>query len=115
MTKSCMENRKSSNIRQKRWSTLLYLVITFLAISQNKSIAQVNSVQLVCPGDIVQNNDPGSCGAIVHYFVGNPGGANANLFYSRPSGSTFPVGTTTVNVNAYDNNGTELGSCSFNV
>jgi hypothetical protein len=58
--------------------------------------------------DIVVFNDPGTCGAIVDYEIGLgscPGPPDVNI----PSGSFFPIGTTTVNV------GSGLAATSFTV
>jgi subtilisin-like proprotein convertase family protein len=52
------------------------------------------------PADIVQNNDPGMCGAVVNYPPATVNGSCGVLSYSHPSGSFFPVGTTTVTVTA---------------
>jgi hypothetical protein len=50
-----------------------------------------------CPGNITVSNDPGVCGAVVTYEMptetGNCGGT---ITSDHPSGSTFPIGTTTV-------------------
>ncbi len=48
------------------------------------------SVVTSCPNDIIVDNDPGECGAIVEYAT-PPGTQTAGL----PSGSVFPVGVTT--------------------
>ncbi len=58
-----------------------------------------------CPADIIQNNDPGDCSAVVLFVP--PSGAS--LISGLPSGSTFPVGTTT---NTYMQDG-DTATCSF--
>ena len=60
-----------------------------------------------CPADITQDNDPGTCWAVVTYIPP----ANATLISGMPSGSTFPVGTTT---NIFKANG-DTATCSFTV
>lgn len=61
-----------------------------------------------CPSNIVRSNDNGQCGAVVTFSL--PSGASA----IPPSGSFFPVGTTTVNVTGSDGcDGTS--TCSFTV
>ena len=69
---------------------------------------------LSCPTNITVNNDPGQCGAIVNYpmptYTGNCGTVTA----SHPSGSFFPVGTTTVTVTGLRLDGTS-DSCTFNI
>jgi uncharacterized repeat protein (TIGR01451 family) len=67
--------------------------------------------RIVCPSDIAQDNDPNSGGAIVTYPNATTEGTGCGtLQYSQPSGSFFPVGTTSVVVTS------ESGSpCSFTV
>ena len=72
---------------------------------------------ITCPSDITVSNDAGQCGAVVTYpaatatdnCAGTP-----SITYSIASGSTFPVGTTTVTVTATDAVG-NTSSCSFTV
>jgi len=52
------------------------------------------------PDHITVPNDPGTCGAVVNYPPATVDGSCGVLSYSHPSGSTFPVGTTTVTVTA---------------
>jgi hypothetical protein len=50
---------------------------------------------LTCPGDVSVSNDPNQCGAIVNYTT--PSGAGCGtVTCDHPTGSFFPVGTTTV-------------------
>ncbi|MEM1000766.1 MAG: HYR domain-containing protein, partial [Bacteroidota bacterium] len=68
-----------------------------------------------CPSNITVSNDPGQCGAAVAFnATGSDGCGNVTISYSQPSGSVFPVGTTTVTATATDdcNNTT---SCTFDV
>jgi hypothetical protein len=71
---------------------------------------------ITCPPNIVVNNDPGDCGAIVNFgsnlatATGNP---TPNITYSQASGSFFPVGTTTVTATATNMFGT--ATCTFTV
>lgn len=71
-----------------------------------------------CPANISTNVDPGSCGAVVNYTapVGtdNCSGATTTQTAGLPSGSTFPVGTTTNTFKVTDASGRET-SCSFTV
>lgn len=63
---------------------------------------------VICPGDIVVDNDPGQCGAVVNFTVDDTScGTPATV--DPPSGSEFLPGTTTVTATS----GTS--SCSFNV
>jgi len=61
-------------------------------------------------------NDPGQCSAIVNYPapVATGGSGNANVVCTPPSGSSFPVGTTTVTCTATDASG-NTATCGFNI
>jgi hypothetical protein len=69
---------------------------------------------LSCPANITQANDPNQCGAVVKFpaptYSGNCGTVTAN----PPSGSFFPVGTTTVTVTGQRLDGTS-DTCTFTV
>jgi len=71
-----------------------------------------------CPSNITKNNDPGTCGAVVTYTtpVGqdNCPGATTAQTAGLPSGSTYPVGTTTNTFEVTDASGNKT-SCSFTV
>jgi len=72
---------------------------------------------LTCPSNQVQCNDPNQCGAVVNYPAPTvndncPGGSST---CSPPSGSFFPVGTTTVTCNGMDAAGNPAPPCSFTV
>lgn len=72
---------------------------------------------LTCPGDIIQSNDAGLCGAIVTYTVNSPAGCSGGTLSQTAglaSGSTFPVGTTT-NTFEYDDGINPIQTCSFDV
>jgi hypothetical protein len=73
--------------------------------------------RLVCPNDIFVNNDPNVCGAKVNYpaatATDNCPGLSA-VTCTPASGSTFPVGTTTVNCTAVDGSA-NIGRCTFMV
>ncbi|TLY32822.1 MAG: HYR domain-containing protein, partial [Ignavibacteria bacterium] len=64
---------------------------------------------LNCPANIVRSNDSGQCGAIVTYTPPTSPGC-VTVTCSPPSGSFYPVGTTTVNCTASTGE-----SCSFTV
>jgi hypothetical protein len=52
-----------------------------------------------CPADVTVNNDTGVCGAVVNYSVttnDNCPGENLGQTLCLPSGSSFPIGTTTI-------------------
>ena len=70
-----------------------------------------------CPGDIRMNNDPGKCGAVVTYSVSysdNCPGAVLEQLSGLPSGSLFPVGTTTNTFKVTDASGNTT-ICSFTI
>lgn len=71
-----------------------------------------------CPADIVVNNTPGSCTAVVNWIapsaIDNCSGAVITLTAGLPSGSSFPVGTTLVTFTATDASG-NMANCSFTV
>jgi len=68
-----------------------------------------------CPGNITVNVDPGQCSAVVDFTAtvtdNCPG---ATIVCNPPSGSTFPVGTTTVTCTATDACG-NTDVCTFTV
>lgn len=69
---------------------------------------------IVCPANITVNNAPGQCGAVVNYPAAVATGTPVPVVtYSIPSGSTFPVGVTTVTATATNACGT--ATCSFTI
>ncbi len=68
-----------------------------------------------CPANITVPNDAGQCSAVVSFVAtvadNCPG---ATIVCSPPSGSTFPVGTTTVTCTATDASG-NTDTCTFTV
>lgn len=70
---------------------------------------------VICPEDIVQDNDEGECGAIVDFqAIADDNCSIDTTFYSQNPGTFFPVGTTTVVFTGIDGSGNE-SSCSFDV
>jgi hypothetical protein len=72
---------------------------------------------ITCPADITVSNDPGICGAIIDYVVSGSdtcGGVTINQTDGLPSGSTFPVGTTTNTFVITDDCG-NTATCSFDI
>ncbi len=68
-----------------------------------------------CPADITVNAPVGTCSAVVNFTVtGDDNCADPTIVSSPPSGSVFPVGTTTVTATATDAAG-NTKSCTFNV
>lgn len=81
----------------------------------------VNDTQLptiTCPANIVKNNDLNQCGAVVTFsnptFSDNCPGAVLTQIGGLPSGSFFPVGTTTNTFKVTDAAG-NMSTCSFTV
>ncbi len=80
----------------------------------------VNDTQapvLTCPLNITQSAPTGQCSATVTYSlptVSENCGAAPTPTCNPPSGSTFPIGTTTVNCMATDTS-SNTGTCSFTV
>ena len=65
---------------------------------------------ITCPANITQPNDPNQCGAVVTYAAPTTTGTCGNVACNPPSGSFFPVGTTTVTCTT-----TAGPSCTFTV
>ena len=78
----------------------------------------VNDTQgptLTCPGNITVPNTAGTCGAVVNFTPTATDNCSAVTVTSIPaSGSTFPIGTTTVNVIATDVSANTT-TCTFTV
>jgi len=79
-------------------------------------VASNPAPKIICPGNIVQASDPGSCGAIVKFPnpVVTDNCANAKVVCTPASGSLFPAGTTTVTCVATDLGGA-TATCTFTV
>lgn len=83
----------------------------------------IENIQLVCPPDITVPNDPGQCGAVVHFAAPtlHCGGCQLTVTCTPPSGSFFSIGantadgqrTTQVLCQARDGNGAVLAECTF--
>ncbi|MBI3654219.1 MAG: HYR domain-containing protein [Acidobacteria bacterium] len=70
-----------------------------------------------CPANIMVSNTTDQCAAVVTFTVnGNdPCGGTVNIIASPPSGSSFPVGTTTVTATATSSTTGQSNSCMFTV
>lgn len=66
---------------------------------------------LTCPSNVTQPNDMNQCGAVVNYSAPMTAGSCGTVTCSPPSGSFFPVGTTTVSCTSSMGG----GACSFTV
>ncbi len=69
---------------------------------------------ITCPANITVSNDPGVCGANVTYPMPTIDGSCGVVTSSHPSGSFFPVGTTTVTLTATRADATTQ-SCTFTI
>ena len=70
-----------------------------------------------CPMNMTVDADPGQNFATVSWDTPNVmdnSGESLTATADRVSGSTFPFGVTTVNVNATDSSG-NVGTCDFNI
>lgn len=82
--------------------------------SQSVNLTVNSAPTVVCPANITVNATAGQCGAVVNYPAATITGVPApTVSYSTPSGSTFPVGVTTVTVTA--TNSCSTATCSFTV
>ncbi|MEP7376328.1 MAG: HYR domain-containing protein [Chitinophagaceae bacterium] len=87
--------------------------------TQTVTVTDTQKPTLTCPANIMAGSGSNICGAVINYPAAivsdNCTASNlVNVVYSMPSGSTFPLGTTTVTVTATDaaNNSS---SCTFTV
>ena len=73
---------------------------------------------ITCPEDLLVENDPGECGAVVAYIIDNYsdncGVAEVNMLEGIASGEMFPVGETTLTYEVIDVHGNST-ECSFSV
>jgi subtilisin-like proprotein convertase family protein len=81
-----------------------------LSITSPAPVCNTQTCSLTCPSNITVPADGGGMSAVVNYPAATVTGACGAPNYSTPSGSTFPLGTTTVNVS-----GLNGASCSFTV
>ena len=69
---------------------------------------------ITCPANITTSNTPGLCGATVNYPAATGSGSPPpTITYSIPSGSFFPIGTTTITATATSICGT--ATCTFTI
>lgn len=91
----------------------LWILCAFFLCTQVEIIAQVS---ITCPGNIVQGNNPGLCGATVNYTTpvgtGSGTGIATTLTGGIAPGQNFPVGVTFVQYTVTNNEG-DNASCSF--
>ncbi len=81
----------------------------------------VNPCVLTCPANITVSNDPNQCGAVVTYPAPTSTGDCGTITCNPPSGSFFPVGTTTVTCQSQTDGGGNAPSgqvtptCTFTI
>ncbi len=77
-----------------------------------------NVPTIVCPATIIANNVPGTCGAVANFagtaFDTEDGIISGDIIASPASGSTFPVGDTTVTLSVTDSDN-NTSTCTFTV
>ncbi|HVF67639.1 MAG TPA: PxKF domain-containing protein, partial [Pyrinomonadaceae bacterium] len=83
------------------------------------NVVDTTAPTISCPANVVVTLPPNSnaTSAVVNYpavTASDSCSSSVSVVSSPPSGSVFPVGTTTVNATANDGNG-HTASCSFNV
>ena len=70
---------------------------------------------IICPADIITSAAPGECTVAVNFAAATTGGQPpVTIECNPPSGTAFPIGTTTVNCTATDAAGNEA-ACAFTV
>lgn len=86
--------------------------------SFNVIVVDAESPVITCPSTITVNADSGMCSAVVNYSAptatDNCNVASNTMTSGMASGSTFPVGTTTITYTAMDSSGNST-TCSFDV
>tara|TARA_R110000850_G_scaffold218852_1_gene344376 strand:- start:201 stop:4634 length:4434 start_codon:yes stop_codon:yes gene_type:complete len=103
-------------------------VVTLTVTDNNGNVSTCTTVvtvedtlapQIVCPNDIVIDTEPGSCEATV-FFAPASAFDNCEGFIATtqtagpPSGSTFPIGVTTISFSATDASG-NTATCDFTI
>jgi HYR domain len=84
--------------------------------SFNVTVNDTEAPVVTCSANVVQDSDPGACGAVVDYTMptASDNCSVASVSCDRASGSVFDVGTTTVTCTATDTAG-NTSQCSFDV
>jgi uncharacterized repeat protein (TIGR01451 family) len=79
------------------------------------TVVDAEAPAITCPADLMVSNDPGQCGATVHFAVSATDNCSTPTVVATPaSDSVFPVGATVVTVAATDGAG-QVSSCTFTV
>jgi uncharacterized repeat protein (TIGR01451 family) len=79
-------------------------------------VRDLEQPQIACPGNIVTETDPGLCAKrnITYTVSATDNCPGVTVACDPPSGSTFPIGVTTVTCEAIDSSG-NTNTCSFTV
>ncbi len=80
----------------------------------NVIVSDVTAPVIACPSNMVVNNDPGQCGAVVNYSATATDCQTLSISYVPASGSVFHLGTTPVTVTAVDAS-SNTSTCTFTV
>jgi hypothetical protein len=67
---------------------------------------------VTCPANVTVSNDPNQCGAVVNYPAPTSTGSCGTITCTPPSGSFFPVGTTTVTCSSSGGGSRPTGTCA---
>lgn len=90
-----------------------------IEVTQNVVVDDVTPPEITCPENITVDTDSDTCGAIVNYDApigtDNCSGVLTVQTAGLPSGSLFPVGTTTTNTFEVTDAGGNTITCSFDV
>ncbi len=84
----------------------------------NVTVNDTEAPAIKCPANVTVNEDPSGKGTVVNYpapTVTDNCAATAIVTCVPPSGSVFPVGTTTVTCTAQDAGGPGSATCQFDV
>jgi hypothetical protein len=97
--------------RRQALRTGIAAVAGLAAVRSLDASATLIPCQITCP-PIVQVNDPGQCAAAVTFeILPNPGTTCTGIVCNQTSGSTFPVGQTSVHCNDIDGR----ADCDFTI
>ena len=83
----------------------------------NVVVTDNQAPSVTCPANIITNNDPGQCGAVVNFTATATDNCTAvpvTITYSKNPGTLFAIGTTQVTVTATDAANNQ-STCTFNV
>lgn len=86
-----------------------------LALTTSEPACCTQACALECPAPISVGTDPNQCSAVVTFPNPTVVGSCGVVSCAPPSGSTFPLGTTTTACTSYSTLGPITGACSFPV